>query len=229
MIMMVMTVKRVDEKTATVFHVLGQERKKTQEYMRRNQQQPFGETNMMMNSLNQVRKEGAENSDKLFSFMADCNRFTLQKMEDIADDHSFKFSKVIDRLIRVKYKQERREVRALYLEKRLRRRKRYRTSSMSSDAKREILQKRQDRREAPGTPTESEVMNVLESPRPEELYYPEGDGRVVPHEEDISSMEEQDGDTTQEKPASSPKPVEPPGGMSQEQWGRLKSKEKDYP
>lgn len=76
-------------------------------------------------------------------------------------------------------------------------------------------------------------MSTLESPRPEELF-PEGDGRLAPNEEDSASMEEredQHDETFQEiteRPAVSSKPVEPPGNRSQEQWGRLKSKEKGY-
>ena len=124
MIMMTMTVKRIDEKMAT--GVLGSERKKTQEYMHRNQQQLFNECNMMMNRIEQVQKDNEEG-------------FAFQKMDDISEEHNYRTTKVIDRLIRIENKQEPQAVRAIDLEKRLPQRKRNRTPSMSSEAKREIL------------------------------------------------------------------------------------------
>ena len=219
MIMMVMVVKRIDEESATIFHVMGQERKKIQELIHGSQQQIFAETNMMMKGVNTLKSAVNEDFKKMSSFVADSNRFTYQKMDDIPEERNYRITKVIDRLIRIEYKQERQEARALHLEKRLKQRKRKRTPSMSSEAKREILQKRQDRREAPGTPTESEVMSMLESPAPPELF-PEGDGRIAPHEEENSALEEDES-----QPEDTTRKVT---GMSQEQWNGSSVKERKY-
>ena len=142
--------------------------------------------------------KGAINEDfkKMSQFIADSNRFTYQKMDDISEEHNYRITKVIDRLIRIEYKQERQEVRALDLEKKLKQKKRARTPSMSEEAKRDILQKRQDRREAPGTPTESEVMSILDTPEPPELYLGEGDGRLAPHEDERMEEEDDEPETT---------------------------------
>ena len=139
-------------------------------------------------------------------------------MDDISEEHNYRITKVIDRLIRIEYKQERQEVRALDLEKRLKQKKRRRTPSMSSEAKRDTLQKRQDRREAPGTPTEPEVMSMLESPTPQELFQDlASDGRIAPYEERDENDEGYEGGHG-----------EKPTGMSNEQWDSMTTKEKTY-
>ena len=91
-------------------------------------------------------------------------------MDDISEENNHRITKVIDRLIRMEYKQEKQEVRT--------------------------LQKRQDRREAPGTPTESEVMSILDAPEPPELYLGEGDGRLAPHEDERMEEEDDEPETT---------------------------------
>ena len=159
MVMMVMIVKRVDEKATTTFHVTGQEKRRTRELIDGGMRQLFNETNILLTGMDNMKGAINEDFKKMSQFIADSNRFTYQKMEDISEEHNYRITKVIDRLIRIEYNPERQEVRALDLEKRLK--KRHRTPSMSSEAKRQILQKRQDR--APGTPTESEAMSMLET------------------------------------------------------------------
>ena len=218
LIMMVMIVKRIDEKTTTTNLILGTERRKTQELIHAGLSQMFSENNIMLTNMDGLRHAVNEDFKKLSNFVNDSNRFTYQKMDDISEGHNYRIAQVIDRLIRIEYKQERQEVRALDLEKRLKQKKRRRTPSMSSEAKRDILQKRQDRREAPGTPTESEVMSLLESPTPQELFPdPSGDGRIAPYEERDENDEEFEGG-----------PIEKPTGMSKEQWDSMTTKEKTY-
>lgn len=131
-------------------------------------------------------------------------------MDDVAEEPNYRVTKVVDRLIRIEYKQERQEVRALDLEKRL------------IHEKRAILQKRQDRREAPGTPTESEVMSMLEDPAAPELFVePGADGRLAPQEEEGDSPHD---DYQSEPDATTRKNI----GMSQENWEKLTVKERKY-
>ena len=221
MIMMVMIVKRLDEKTATIFHVLGQERKKTQELIHAGLQQMFAENNIMLSGMDRMKHAINKDFKKVSAFIGDSNRFTYQKMDDVAEESNYRTTKVIDRLIRIAHKQERQEVRALDFEKRLKQRKRHRTISMSSDEKRAILQKRQDRREAPLTPTESEVMSMLEDPAVPELFVePGADGRLVPQEEEDS----QNDDYGEDLDATTRKNI----GMNQEVWEKLTTKERKY-
>ena len=220
-IMIVLLVKRLDEKTSTIFTLLGQERKKTQELIHAGMSQMFNENNIMLTGMDRMKHAINEDFKKVSAFIGDSNRFTYQKMDDIAEESNFRITKVIDRLIRIEYKQERQEVRALDLEKRLKQKKRHRTPSMSSDEKRAILLKRQDRREAPGTPTESEVMSMLEDPAVPELFVePGADGRLAPHDEDESFGEDHGDDhdaTTRENI-----------GMTQDKWEKMTRKEKKY-
>ena len=53
--MIMMIVKRIDEKTATTFHVLGQERRKTQELTHGGLQQMFAENNVMLTGMDGIR------------------------------------------------------------------------------------------------------------------------------------------------------------------------------
>ena len=82
------------------------------------------------------------------------------------------------------------------------------------------MQKRQDRREAPGAPTESEVMSTLETPEPPELYQGEGDGRLAPHEDD-GMLEEEDNEpeTTKMKKNDT---------ITQELWDKSTTKASRY-
>ena len=81
--------------------------------------------------------------------------------------------------------------------------------------------KRQDRREAPGTPTQSEVMSMLEDPAVPELFVePGADGRLAPHEEDESQNEEHGDD----RDATTRKNI----GVTQESWEKMTMKERKY-
>ena len=93
-IMMVMIVKRPGEKTTTIFHVLGQERKKTQELT--GMQQMFAENNVMLTGMDGVRHAINEDFRKVSTFIGDSNRFTYQKMDDISEEHNYRITKVID-------------------------------------------------------------------------------------------------------------------------------------
>ena len=179
----------------------------------------------MLTGMDRMKHAINEDFKKVSAFIGDSNRFTYQKMDDIAEESNFRITKVIDRLIRIEYKQERQEVRALDLEKRLKQKKRHRTPSMSSDEKRAILLKRQDRREAPGTPTESEVMSMLEDPAVPELFVePGADGRLAPHEEDESFGEDHGDDHEEHRDEATKKNI----GVDQEAWEKMTTKERKY-
>ena len=132
-----MIVKRIDEKATTTFHVIGQERRRTRELIDGGMRQLFNETSIMLTGMDNMKGAINEDFKKMSQFIGDSNRITYQKMEDISEEHNYRITKVIDRLIRIEYKQERQEVRALDLEKRLKQKKRHRTPSMSLEAKRE--------------------------------------------------------------------------------------------
>ena len=219
MVAMMIIVKRIDEKAQTTFAIMGQERRRTRELIDGGVRQLFNETNILLTGMGNMK--GAINADfkKMSQFIADSNRFTYQKMDDISEQHNYRITKVIDRLIRIEYKQERQEVRALDLEKKLKQKKRARTPSMSEEAKRDILQKRQDRREAPGTPTESEVMSILDTPEPPELYLGEGDGRLAPHEDERMEEEDDEPETTKLMKNNT---------ITQELWEQSTTKERRY-
>ena len=89
---------------------------------------------------------------------------------------------------------------------------------MSEEAKRDIL-KRQDRREAPGAPTESEVMSVLDTPEPPELYLGEGDGRLAPHEDERMEEEDDEPETTKLMKNNT---------ITQQLWEQSTTKERRY-
>ena len=107
LVMMVMIVKRFDEKTTTIFHVLGQERRKTQELIHGGMQQMFAENNILITGMDNMKQRINENFKRVSAFKADSNCFTYQKMDDISEEHNYRITKVIDRLIRIEYKQER--------------------------------------------------------------------------------------------------------------------------
>ena len=76
MVMMVMIVKRIDEKTTTIFHVLGQERRKTQELIHAGMQQMFAENNVMLTGMDGMKHASNEDFKKMSMFIGDGNRLT---------------------------------------------------------------------------------------------------------------------------------------------------------
>ena len=127
MVAMMMIVKRIDEKAATSFAIMGRERRRTRELIDGGMRQLFNETNVLLAGMDNMKGAINEDFKKMSQFIADSNRFTYQKMDDISEEHNYRITRVIDRLICIEYKQERQEVRALDLEKKLKQKKRHRT------------------------------------------------------------------------------------------------------
>ena len=109
MVAMIMIVKRIDEKATTTFHVIGQERRRTRELIDGGMRQLFNETSIMLTGMDNMKGAINEDFKKMSQFIGDSNRITYQKMEDISEEHNYRITKVIDRLIRIEYKKERRK------------------------------------------------------------------------------------------------------------------------